>query len=102
MSQSSDYFDQQSSRLIYRKLQLSDIESWKEFFYDNDRLHFMGMDLSKEIAMLAHDWIHTQLHRYQEHRLGHLAVIQKNSGAFIGMGGILPREIEGKKELEIS
>ena len=58
--------------------------------------------MSKTIHELAEGWITKQLERYEDEGLGHLAVIEKNSGEFIGMGGILPREIEGRLAFEIA
>ena len=97
-----EYFNQETARLIFRKLTKNDIESWKEFFEENDRLHFLGLDLSKTKNELAEGWINKQLERYETQGLGHLAVIEKDSGDFIGMGGILPREIEEKEFFEIA
>jgi len=97
-----DYFKQQSNRLTFRKLTEDDIPSWIEFFENNDRLHYLGMDLQKSKGSLAEDWIKAQLIRYKKQGLGHLAVELKDSGDFIGMGGILPRELNGKKEYEIA
>ena len=97
-----EYFNQESERLTFRKLTKKDIESWKEFFEENDRLHFLGIDLSKTKNELAEGWINKQLERYETQGLGHLAVIEKDSGKFIGMGGILPREIEEKEVFEIT
>ncbi|BDS10274.1 GNAT family N-acetyltransferase [Aureispira anguillae] len=97
-----NYFDQESKRLRFRKLTSDDIPSWIEFFKNNDRLHFLGMDLSKDKAVLAKEWVMMQLERYQTQGLGHLAVELKTSGAFIGMGGILPRVLEGKTEYEVA
>ena len=97
-----DYFKQQSNRLTFRKLTEDDIPSWIEFFENNDRLHYLGMDLQKSKESLAEDWVKAQLIRYKKQGLGHLAVELKDSGDFIGMGGILPRELNGKKEYEIA
>lgn len=98
-----DYFNQESERLIFRKLTKEDIPSWVEFFVDNDRLHFLGIrDWSKSKEVLAENWVLAQLDRYEKQGLGHLAVEVKESGEFIGMGGILPRELHGKKEYEVS
>jgi len=98
-----DYFSQESERLIFRKLTKEDIPSWVEFFVDNDRLHFLGIkDWSKSKEVLAKDWIMGQLDRYEKQGLGHLAVEIKESGEFIGMGGLLPRDLNGKKEYEVS
>jgi len=97
-----EYFNQQSERLKYRKLTEEDIPSWIEFFIDNDRLQYLGMDLQKSKETLAEEWIKAQLNRYENQGLGHLAVELKDSGDFIGMGGILPRELNGNKEYEIA
>ena len=97
-----DYFNQQSKRLKYRKLTEEDIPSWIEFFIDNDQLHYLGMDLKKSKEVLAEEWIKAQLKRYESQGLGHLAVELKDSGDFIGMGGILPRELNGNIEYEIA
>lgn len=96
------YFNQESKRLIFRKLTRSDIPGWVEFFENNDRLHFLGMDLTKSKEFLAEDWILRQLDRYEQQGLGFLAVIDKQSGNLIGLGGILPRELNGNDEYEIA
>lgn len=96
------YFNQKSERLRFRKLTENDISSWVEFFEDNDRLIFLGVDLTKTKEVLAKDWILRQLVRYEEQGLGLLAVEIKESGKFIGMGGILPRELNGENEYEIA
>lgn len=97
-----DYFNQQSERLIYRKLTLEDIESWSEFFENNDRLHFLGIDKNKSKEVLATGWINKQLGRYENENLGLLGVIEKSNGKLIGMGGILFREFDGDHAYEIA
>lgn len=97
-----DYFNQTSERLQYRALTEKDIDSWTEFFENNDRLGFLGMDLSKDHKTLSTEWVMKQLDRYKNDGLGSLAVIEKFSGEFIGMGGILLREIQGRLEHEIA
>lgn len=97
-----DYFNQESERLLFRKLTEKDIDNWADFFDNNDRLHFLGIDLTKDSKTLATEWIYKQLERYEEQGLGHLAVVEKVSGSFIGMGGILPRDLDGKVEFEIA
>lgn len=97
-----EYFNQETERLIFRKLTSNDIDSWKDFFEENDKLHFLGLDLTKTKEELAEGWINKQLERYEAHGLGHLAVIEKASGEFIGMGGILNREVNDKTAFEIA
>lgn len=97
-----NYFEQESERLTYRRLTTEGTPSWLEFFHNNDRLKYFGMDPSKSHEELAKDWIEAQLNRYKTQGFGHLAVIEKDSGDFIGMSGILPRELNEKEEYEIS
>lgn len=97
-----DYFSQQSARLTFRALSEDDINSWLEFFTGNDRLAFLGIDVNKDYRQLATEWILKQLERYETDGFGHLAVIEKSSGDFIGMGGILVRELDGEKVFEIA
>lgn len=97
-----DYFNQESERLKFRKLNLDDINAWTSFFENNDRLTFLGIDITKDPRTLSTEWIHKQLERYKNEGLGHLAVIEKDTGNFIGMGGILPRILNEKPEYEIA
>lgn len=97
-----NYLNQESDRLIYRPLTEEDIPNWIEFFDNNDRLAYLGFDLKKNKETLAEEWINVQLNRYKNQDFGHLAVELKDGGDFIGMGGILPRELNGRKEYEIA
>lgn len=97
-----DYFNQESKRLYYRKLKESDIDDWLAFFDDNDRLHFLGLDLTKEYTTLAEEWIQKQLNRYETEGFGQLAVIEKNSNQLVGLGGLIPRELNEDNQLEIT
>jgi len=96
------YFNQETERLRFRKLTLSDIPLWTTFFVDNDRIKYLGIDLTKSAKTHACEWIKKQLERYETEGLGHLAVELKENGAFIGVGGILLRELESQKEYEIA
>lgn len=97
-----NYFNQESERLSYRKLTRDDIPTWTTFFIDNDRLKFLGIDITKAPEVLATDWIETQFKRYDLEGLGHLAVEIKESGEFIGVGGIIPRVLNKEQEYEIA
>lgn len=97
-----NYFNQQTERLKFRKLTRNDIPSWTIFFVNNDRLRFLGIDLSKNSETHATEWIEKQLERYENEGLGHLAIELKETGEFIGVGGIIPRELENKREFEIA
>ena len=42
-----EYFNQETERVILRKLTMSDVEKWTGFFVDNQMLKFVGVDMSK-------------------------------------------------------
>jgi len=96
-----DYFNHESERLTFRKLSESDIDSWLEFFENNNTLHFLGMDPSREHRDLATEWVQMQINRYAKNGLGHLAVVEKSTNTLIGFSGIILRELDGKTYYEI-
>ena len=97
-----NYFEQQTTRLKFRKLTRKDIPNWTKFFINNDRLKFLGIDLTKSPETHATEWIEKQIDRYETQGLGHLAVELKDTNEFIGVGGIIPRELENRSEFEIA
>jgi len=87
------YYTSESERLIYRPLTSSDIESWSPFFEDNPTERFLGSkNLGPTPISKATAWIEKQMWRKDESVYGQLAVIEKSSNAFIGLGGIIERE----------
>ena len=97
-----NYFIQQTDRLYFRKLQASDIPLWSDFFRDNEMIEFVGIDTSKEPLDLSKEWIEKQFERYQNDGFGHLAIIEKKTNRFLGVAGLIVREIDSIKEFEVS
>lgn len=91
----------QTNRLHIRKLNASDKASWESFFIGNPNLDYLGLEAHRDPPAQARDWIERQLERYEQNRFGHMALIEKSSGAFIGQAGLLTQEIQGKTEIEI-
>ncbi len=90
-----------TDRLLIRKLEESDIDSWKDFFIDNPSLPYLGIDEILSPEKNAREWIEMQFKRYEENRYGHHALVNKDTGEFVGMCGLLTQTIEGKQEIEI-
>ncbi len=97
-----DYFNQETDRLTLRKLTEADIPIWTEFFVDNPNARFIGLDLKKDKHELATIWLDRQFERYNPNHLGQLAAIEKTTGHFVGLAGILTRELGGHQAFEIS
>jgi len=95
------YFEHNSERLYFRKLNNFDIPAWEEFFVNNNRLHFLGFEPSKTNDVYAKEWIERQQDRYEKEGLGMLAVRLKSTDELIGLCGIILREIESKIIYEI-
>lgn len=98
----ASYFNQESERLLYRRLSMDDSSDWAAFFIDNPNLPYLGSGFPEDSDEAAKLWIERQLDRYEEWGSGHLGVIEKKSGALIGMCGLLSREIEGENEYEVA
>ncbi|MFK8044826.1 MAG: GNAT family N-acetyltransferase [Crocinitomicaceae bacterium] len=97
-----NYFNQFSERLNFRKLTKADIPQWIQFFKNNDRLKYLGMDLTVADEVHAEDWIRAQFLRYEKSGLGQLAMEVKGTAELVGLGGIIERQLLCKKEYEIA
>lgn len=97
-----DYYKLHSERIQFRKLTEQDKGIWESFFEHNDHLRFLAQDPALGAEFLSNRWINFQLDRYQKNSFGLLALIDKNTGDFIGQAGLLTRELNGKTELEIA
>lgn len=93
------YSDHESERLLFRNLEEADIDLWLPFFDDEENLAHVGM-LSGPFKFLDNPdrskaWIGRQIERRKSGLLGQLAVIEKSTGKFIGLGGIILRQETG-------
>lgn len=96
------YADGKSTqRLLIRKLVETDIDSWIDFFINNPSLPYLGIDVTKSPVDNAKEWIELQFKRYEEDRYGHHALVEKETGEFVGMCGLLTQIVEDRKEIEI-
>ncbi len=96
-----DYFSQESEHLRFRRMLPTDVDNWSEFFVDNSFLPYLGVEEGKDPLTLSGEWLARQEERYRLYGLGHLVVEEKASGELIGMGGIIPRDLE-QREYEIA
>lgn len=97
-----DYFNLSTARLKLRPMQKEDVNSWAEFFENNNSLHFLGIEACKTHKEMAEEWIEKQFPRYENENLGLLSGIDKETGDIVGVCGIIPREIDGQKEYELA
>jgi [ribosomal protein S5]-alanine N-acetyltransferase len=92
--------NQQSERILFRRVTQEDFNSWLEFFKDPRSLQYLALP-KLEPEALCQFWIDLILERYAKNRGGMNALIEKATGAFLGQCGLLFQDIDGKTEIEI-
>ncbi len=90
----------QSARLVTRFLTQADAEVWMEYCNDPVATEFTNAK-DKTPEELARMFIEFTLKRYEEGRGGLQALIEKDTGAFVGMCGLFPQEVNGETMTEI-
>ena len=97
------YYQLETERLKFISLNDAHIDLWKSFFINNPTERFLGFeDSTKSNLEKSELWISKQVEREQNKEFGQLAIIEKSSGQFIGMAGIIPRVIYDKQEYEVT
>ncbi|MDB6053270.1 MAG: acetyltransferase, ribosomal protein N-acetylase [Verrucomicrobiales bacterium] len=91
----------QTSRLILRKFNESDLDSLLGFRGDPEVMHFSvtGPETREDIQT---KYLPSCLRRYFRDGLGQWAVVRKSDGLCIGECGICAQDVDGEREFEIS
>ena len=91
----------ETSRLILRKFDESDVDSLLGFRGDPEVMRFSitGPETREEIQT---KYLPSCFRRYSRDGLGQWAVVQKSDGICMGECGISVQEVDGEKEFEIS
>ena len=93
---------QETERLQFRLLKIEDFESWIELFEDFEVCRFLGVDKIETPNERCRLWFELTFDRYENNLGGQNILIEKKSNKIIGQSGLLVREIDGKKEIEIA
>jgi len=92
--------NEQSDRLIFRKITLSDFDNWLEFFKDPTSFQHWNTVIENPSAE-CENWYKKQFHRYENDLGGMNALIEKETGRLIGHCGLLVQSVGDITELEI-
>ncbi|MEE1963055.1 GNAT family N-acetyltransferase [Allomuricauda taeanensis] len=92
--------NEESERLLFRKLQPSDFEEWLPFYHDpRSTQYWEGLPSdSEEACKVQFDRV---FERYDNDLGGMNALTLKNSGQLVGICGLLVQIVDGVEELEI-
>ncbi|MDT0553948.1 GNAT family N-acetyltransferase [Urechidicola vernalis] len=92
--------NQETERLHFRKIQTTDFQDWLPFF--ENPLSFQYWDAELESPKIeCKKWYAKQKHRYSHDLGGMNALIEKDTGKFVGYCGLLVQTVDGETELEI-
>lgn len=91
--------DHTTQRLRFRNVELADAGAWEEFISDQNAMKFLAP--VTDVKQAAIDWMEKSLARYSKDGFGLYALIEKKSGEFIGLCGLMIQEVDGIRELEI-
>lgn len=94
--------NQETERLIFRKLENSDFEIWLKLFEDENTAKMLGMDHFTTPKERCEKWFEATFHRYENNLGGQNVLISKENNQLIGQSGLLVREAENEFELEIA
>jgi len=90
-----------TERLITRKLQFEDYNPWTRFLEDKKVVRFFPNVGDMGAEDRAKMWMEKALQRYRDKEYGLHALLDKNTGEFIGQCGLLSQEVDGRPELEV-
>ena len=92
---------EQSDRLNFRIVDQSYFKYWIDFFNHPDTARYLGMQDIGTPHEQCEEWFRLVEERYRNELGGMNALIDKNTGLFVGQCGLLVQDIDGQKELEI-
>lgn len=88
----------ETPRLLLRHYTLDDVDALSEVLCDRENMRFFPNRFERKDA---EEWIQKNLRRYAEEGVGGWALILKPANQFGGYCGLVYREIDGTREIEV-
>lgn len=88
----------ETERTYLRRMTWDDLDDLKEILQDEEVMYAYEHAFSDAEVR---SWMETTLRRYEEDGLALYAVIDKETGEFLGQEGLTFQEVNGRRELEI-
>jgi RimJ/RimL family protein N-acetyltransferase len=93
--------NQESERLQFRLVTSEDYTSWLPLFKEKNVDKFLGMPSGLSQTEQCDYWFKKVWHRYENSLGGMNALIDKQTGEFIGQSGLLIQNVENEERLEV-
>lgn len=94
--------NQETERLTFKLLKNSDFQEWTELFKDKEVSKVLGMDKIGTPKEQCEKWFEWTYDRYKNDLGGQNILIEKSTDKIIGQCGLLVRELNGVKEIEVA
>ncbi|UPT67217.1 MAG: GNAT family N-acetyltransferase [Sphingobacteriales bacterium JAD_PAG50586_3] len=91
----------ETERLNMRPIVAEDAKAWQAFIDHDEAMRFMRTFFPPDMKHQALYWIGFGLNRYFEGRYGMMALIEKETGNFVGMCGLLAQVVDDLPEIEV-
>jgi len=92
---------QESQRLQYRPVTKNDYDTWLPLFNEGNVAKFLGMPNGMSQIEQCNFWFKKVWHRYENNLGGMNALIDMETGEFIGQSGLLIQTVENQERLEV-
>jgi ribosomal-protein-alanine N-acetyltransferase len=92
---------QESARLRFRKLELSDYDAWLPLFQQEGVARFVGLGHIETAEEQCNMWFERAFLRYENQMGGLNALIDKQTGKLVGQSGLLVQHVDGVDRLEV-
>lgn len=90
-----------SERLDFRLIEESDFDSWLPFFEVPEAVEYFGEIYRQGPQVSCRVWMDKVAERYSNDTGGMIALIDRESGKFVGQCGLMIQDIDDVKELEV-
>lgn len=94
-------FGQETGRLSFRRLNEDDFDTWLPFCEDSEIMRYFAFSETASALEKCRQWFDKIAWRYENLQGGMNALIDKESGAFVGQCGLLVHTVDDIEELEI-
>nr|WP_321243201.1 GNAT family N-acetyltransferase [uncultured Psychroserpens sp.] len=93
--------NQETDRLQFRLVTAADYDTWFPLFKEDNVAKFLGMPDGLSQTEQCDYWFKKVFHRYENNLGGMNALIDKQTGNFIGQAGLLIQTVQDEERLEI-
>jgi RimJ/RimL family protein N-acetyltransferase len=90
----------ETDRMVLRPFTVDDADAVYGIFSDPVAMRFSITGVRDRAATAV--WLARAISVFDEHGYGFWAAILKETGAYVGHAGLLPQEVEGRREVEIA